>query len=30
MDDGRRKIGASQAAFLLEKLQARIEECKKP
>lgn len=29
MDDGRRKIGAPQAAFRLEKLQALIEECKK-
>ncbi len=30
MDDARRKIGASQAALLLEKLQAHIEECKMP
>lgn len=30
MDDGHRVIGAAQAAFLLEKLVAHIEECKKP
>ena len=27
MDDGRRKIGASQSGFLLGQLEAHIEEC---
>lgn len=30
MDDGRRKIGASQSGFLLGQLEAQIEECNKP
>lgn len=30
MDDGHRVIGTGQAAFLLEKLAAHIEECNKP
>lgn len=30
MDNGRRLTGAAQAAFLLEQLEARIEECNKP
>lgn len=30
MDDGHRVIGAAQATFLIEKIEALIEECKKP
>lgn len=30
MDDGHRQIGPAQATFLIEKLEAHIEECNKP